>query len=56
MRKAKQIKHLEARVMVLEYQIDLLSSYITEIMDNKMISAPELDAEKWYQSRIDGTK
>ena len=56
MRKAKKIKILESRVLVLEYQLDLLSNYITAIMDNKMINVPELDAEKWYKTRIDGNK
>jgi hypothetical protein len=56
MRKSKQIKYLESRVLVLEYQIDLLSKYITSLMDQYKVSAPDLDAQKWYKERLDETK
>jgi hypothetical protein len=52
--KSKRIKYLESRVTVLEFQIDLLSEYINSLMDANKIGAPELDAQKWYQNRVDG--
>jgi hypothetical protein len=56
MRNSKKIKYLESRVFVLEYQFDLLSKYVTEMMDKYKVSAPELDAQKWYKDRLDETK
>lgn len=54
--RSKRLKYLESRVTVLEFQIDLLGEYITSLMDTNKVRVPELDAEKWYQQKLDDSK
>ena len=54
--KSKRLKYLESRVTVLEFQIDLLSEYITSLMDSNKVGVPDLDAQKWYQNKLDESK
>ena len=55
MRKSERLRILEMQVVRLEFQIDLLTSYLNSIIETLNVEKPQLDAGKWYQRKLDGT-
>ena len=56
MRKSERLRLLEMELLRTQFQIEVLQASITALLENNKIKAPELDAGKWYQSRLNKDK
>lgn len=52
MRKSERLRLAEMTILRLEFEIEILKSAIEVLLENNKLQAPELDAGKWYQSRL----
>lgn len=53
MRKSARLRLLELQIVRLEFQVELLTSYLTSIIETMNAEKPDLDAGKWYQRKLD---
>jgi hypothetical protein len=53
MRKSERLRLLEMQIIKMEFELDLLNNMLSTLLEDNNLSAPELDAGKWYQRRLD---
>ena len=54
MRKSERLRLLEMQVLKLEFELELISSMLSTIIDSNNLPMPELDAGKWYHRKLHG--
>lgn len=52
MRKSERIRLLEMQVLRLEFRLEVLESAIAMLLENNKLPAPNLDAGKWYEAKL----
>lgn len=56
MRKSERIRLLEMQLLRLEFKLEIVESAIAMLLENNKIPAPDLDAGKWYEAKINKLK
>ena len=56
MRKSERLRLLEMQVVRLEMLVELYTLSIDNLLQSQNLKPSELDAGKWYQKRLDGSK
>jgi hypothetical protein len=56
MRKSERLRLLELEMLRLQFELEVTQSMIRTILDSKELKAPDMDAGKWYQARLNGKK
>jgi len=54
--KSERIRLLEMEVVRLQFQIEYVSKAIETLLAENKLAGPELDAGKWYKSKLDKDK
>lgn len=52
MRKSERIRLLELQMVRMEYEIEYIKAAVVAFLEKNNVSAPDLDAGKWYQNRF----
>lgn len=53
MRKSDRIRLLEMEIIRLQFQIEYLNTAVNLLLQESSVKAPEMDAGKWYKSKLD---
>ena len=56
MRKSERLRLLEMELLRSQFQIEYLTSAVNMLLEDAKVKGPELDAGKWYQSKLDRNK
>ena len=56
MRKSDRIRILEMETIRLQFQIEYVSRAIEILLAEAKVSGPEMDAGKWYKTKLDKDK
>jgi len=54
--KSERIRLLEMEVVRLQFQIDYVSRAIEILLAENKLAGPEMDAGKWYKTKLDKDK
>jgi len=52
MRKSERLRMAEMQILRLEFEIEVLKAAVEALLANNKVEAPDLDAGKWYKSRL----
>jgi len=55
-RKSERIRLLEMEMLRMQFQIEYVSRAIDILLQENNIAGPELDAGKWYKTKLDKNK
>jgi hypothetical protein len=55
-RKSERIRLLEMEMLRMQFQIEYVSRAIDILLQENKIAGPELDAGKWYKTKLDKNK
>lgn len=55
-RKSERIRLLEMEMLRMQFQIEYVSKAIDILLQENKVAGPELDAGKWYKTKIDKDK
>jgi len=53
MRKSDRIRLLEMEIIRLQFQLEYLNTAVKLLLEESSVKAPEMDAGKWYTSKLD---
>jgi len=53
MRKSDRIRLLEMEIIRLQFQLEYLNTAVKLLLEGANVKAPEMDAGKWYTSKLD---
>lgn len=53
MRKSERLRMAEMQMLRLEFEIEILRAAVEALLEKNKIDAPDLDAGKWYRSRLE---
>jgi hypothetical protein len=56
MRKSERIRLLEMEMLRMQFQIEYLNSAIALLLDQNKLAGPDMDAGKWYSSKLNKDK
>lgn len=56
MTKSERIRLLEMEIVRLQFQIDYVSRAIEILLAENKLAGPEMDAGKWYKTKLDKDK
>jgi hypothetical protein len=56
MRKSERIRLLEMEMIRMQFQIEYLNTAITLLLQENKIAGPDIDAGKWYSSKLNKDK
>jgi hypothetical protein len=56
MRKSERIRLLEMEMLRMQFQIEYLNSAIGLLLDQNKLAGPDMDAGKWYNSKLNKDK
>jgi hypothetical protein len=53
MRKSERLRLLEMELLRAQFQLEYLVTAVEIILSQNQISAPEMDAGKWYKKKVE---
>ena len=53
LRKSERLRLLEMELLRSQFQIEYLTTAVNMLLDQGKVKAPEMDAGKWYKSKLD---
>ena len=56
MRKSERIRLLEMEMLRMQFQIEYISKAIDILLQENKVAGPELDAGKWYNTKLNKDK
>ncbi|MGV2433163.1 MAG UNVERIFIED_CONTAM: hypothetical protein LVQ98_07890 [Rickettsiaceae bacterium] len=56
MRKSERIRLLEMEMLRMQFQIEYLNTAVKLLLDENKVAGPEMDAGKWYNSKLNKDK
>jgi hypothetical protein len=56
MRKSERIRLLEMELLRTQFQIEVINASISALLESNKVKAPDLDAGKWYSSKLNKDK
>jgi hypothetical protein len=51
MRKSERLRLLELEMIRMQFQMEIMTSAITSVMESNQVNIPDLDSGKWYDKK-----